>query len=182
MLQDLLRKPLPQEVVALLEKIDSLDSQHDSSYHRAWVLVTDKHSKFTWYERKLLLNALGKIARRETLNVAMQVVINAPQEESVVQSSVWVSEGLRAPAPSAPSWGDLFREYCNEKRSMARNDRRLKHELVNAQSARLHEEVKKMQLENRLLEEQVYKETGPKVSGQAQQVRVSTTGTTFMQR
>ena len=65
---------------------------------------------------------------------------------------------------------------------MARNDRRLQHELANAESARIHEEIKKMQLENRLLEERVYKETGPKVSGQAQQVRVSPTGKTLMQR
>ena len=180
MLQDLLRKPLPQEVVALLEKIDSLDSRYDSSYHRAWVLVTDKRNKFTWYERKLLLNALGKIARREVLGEAMQVVINAPQEETVAQGDVWVTGNPMT--PQAQSWGGVIREYFDEKRSMARNDRRLKHELVNAQSARLHEEIKRMQLENRLLEEQVYKETGPKVSGQAQQVRVSPTGKTLMQR
>ena len=180
MLQDLLRKPLPQEVVALLEKIDSLDSRYDSSYHRAWVLVTDKRNKFTWYERKLLLNALGKIARREVLGEAMQVVINAPHEESVAQSSVWVTD--KTLSPPMMSWGDVIKEYFDAKRSMARNDRRLQHELTNAQSARLHEEIKRMQLENRLLEEQVYKETGPKVSGQAQQVRVSPTGKTLMQR
>ena len=175
MLQELLRKPLPQEIVALLEKIDSLDSRDDSSYYRAMALVQSK--QLTWYERKLLRNALDKIARREILVTAMQIVINtAPKEES----HVWVTDAVNPPRP--PSWGDYFREYFNEKRSMARNDRRLAQEIANAESARIHEEVKRMQLENRLLEERVYKETGPKVSGQAQQVRVSPTGKTLMQR
>ena len=134
--------------------------------------------QLTWYERKLLRNALDKITRREILVTAMQIVINtAPKEES----HVWVTDAVNPPRP--PSWGDYFREYFNEKRSMARNDRRLAHERANAEAVKIQEEVKRMQLENRLLEEQVYKETGFQTEKKGQQVRIHpTTGKTLMQR
>ena len=108
----------------------------------------------------------------------MQIVINtAPKEES----HVWVTDAVNPPRP--PSWGDYFREYFNEKRSMARNDRRLAHERANAEAVKIQEEVKRMQLENRLLEEQVYKETGFQTEKKGQQVRIHpTTGKTLMQR
>ena len=93
MMTKLLRKPLPQEVLALLEKIDSIDDTSDSSYYRAKSLVRDGH--FTRYERALLRNALGKIARRETMRHAMGVVINEPCEstQTIVGGSSSISMG-----------------------------------------------------------------------------------------
>ena len=69
----LLRSLVPQEVVALLEKIDATDSTSDSSYRSASALVRD--GNFNWLERKLLKNAISKISRRETLSWAMNVVV-----------------------------------------------------------------------------------------------------------
>lgn len=91
----LLRKPLPQEVLALLEKIDSIADTSDSSYYRAKILVRDGH--FTRYERALLRNALGKIARRETMRHAMGVVINEPCEISQLDGGYTIGTGSITP-------------------------------------------------------------------------------------
>lgn len=69
----LLRSFVPQEVVALLEKIDATNSTSDSSYQGAKSLLRD--GDFNWLERKLIKHAIGKISRRETLGKAMNVVV-----------------------------------------------------------------------------------------------------------
>ena len=78
MFKQILKSTLPQEVVALLEKIESYDSKHDSSYYRAWDLVA--HGDFRFHERLILRRALHQVTRRSTLREAMCVVINAPQD------------------------------------------------------------------------------------------------------
>lgn len=57
----------------MLEKINATDSTHDSSYEAAAYLL--KRGKFNFVERKLLAKALKKVARRETLVGAMNVVV-----------------------------------------------------------------------------------------------------------
>lgn len=73
MIQKLLYTFVAQETLALLEKINAMDSTYDSSYEAADYL--HKRGKFNFVERKLLAKALKKVARRETLVGAMNVVV-----------------------------------------------------------------------------------------------------------
>jgi hypothetical protein len=57
----------------LLEKINATNSTYDSSYQAADRLLD--RGKFNFAERKLLAKALKKVARRETLVGAMNVVV-----------------------------------------------------------------------------------------------------------
>ena len=92
MLEKILRAPLRGEIIALLERIDSIDDRNDSSYWRAVGLINSQASRFTYYERMLLRNALAKIARRETLQAAMDVVINTPLTDDAVLTQSAVPE------------------------------------------------------------------------------------------
>lgn len=73
MIQKLLYAFAAQETLALLEKINATNSTYDSSYKAADHL--HKRGKFNFVERKLLAKALKKVARRETLVGAMNVVV-----------------------------------------------------------------------------------------------------------
>jgi hypothetical protein len=73
MIQKLLYAFVAQETLALLEKINATDSTYDSSYQAADHL--HRRGKFNFVERKLLAKALKKVARRETLVGAMNVVV-----------------------------------------------------------------------------------------------------------
>jgi hypothetical protein len=68
----------------LLEKINATDSTYDSSYQAADYL--HKRGKFNFVERKLLAKALKKVARRETLVGAMNVVVYNNVEGEVHRS------------------------------------------------------------------------------------------------
>ena len=57
----------------MLEKINATDSTYDSSYQAADHL--HRRGKFNFVERRLLAKALKKVARRETLVGAMNVVV-----------------------------------------------------------------------------------------------------------
>ena len=71
-------EPLAPEIVALIEKIDTLD-RCDSSYRRAKELT--EIGQLTDAERKALTDALNRVARRETLVEAMRIVINDKDAE-----------------------------------------------------------------------------------------------------
>ena len=86
-IEKLLRSLVPQEVAALLEKIDATDSTSDSSYRSASALVRD--GNFNWLERKLLKNAISKISRRETLGWAMNVVVFNNINGEIIQPDKW---------------------------------------------------------------------------------------------
>lgn len=68
----------------MLEKINATDSTYDSSYTAADYL--HKRGKFNFVERKLLAKALKKVARRETLVGAMNVVVYNNVEGEVHRS------------------------------------------------------------------------------------------------
>jgi len=68
-----LRRFIAQEIVALIERIDATDYAGDSSYHAARHLL--REGRLSFIERKLLSSALSKVARRETLVRAMNVVV-----------------------------------------------------------------------------------------------------------
>lgn len=85
MIQKLLYAFAAQETLALLEKINATDSTYDSSYQAAEHLL--HRGKFNFVERKLLAKALKKVARRETLVGAMNVVVYNNVEGEVHHSN-----------------------------------------------------------------------------------------------
>ena len=74
MLIKTLRRFVPEEIKALLEKIDSFDTATDSSSFYVKEFV--RHAALTRLERFLLRHALRRIDRRDTMMQAMNIVIN----------------------------------------------------------------------------------------------------------
>lgn len=89
MIQKLLYAFVAQETLALLEKINAMDSTYDSSYQAADHL--HRRGKFNFVERKLLAKALKKVARRETLVCAMNVVVYNNVEGSNAKQSIYTT-------------------------------------------------------------------------------------------
>lgn len=93
-----LRFLVPEEVKALLEKIDSLDRIDSSSYPLEHLV---RHGRFTTLERKLLRNALARVKRRQTLSDAMHIVIygyteQGPREPEYGSHIAAIGESLKA--------------------------------------------------------------------------------------
>jgi endonuclease III len=84
LIDKLLRLPLAPEVLALLEKIDSIDSVYDASYQPIERLIED--AGFSRYERRMLKKALSKISRRHAYSCAMHVVIKNELPEAPYNS------------------------------------------------------------------------------------------------
>lgn len=83
MLEKLLRAPLPEQVVALLEK---LEQDPDASHLKKVERLLEYHAtKLTGYERWIIKRQLRKnyreIRRVETLNNVMSIVINDRSDE-----------------------------------------------------------------------------------------------------
>lgn len=83
MLKKLLRAPLPEQIVALLEK---LEQDPDASHLEKVEKLLDYHrTHLTRYEEWLIKREMRKvrnvIRREETLNNVMSIVINEPTEE-----------------------------------------------------------------------------------------------------
>jgi hypothetical protein len=68
-----LRVLVPQEIRALLEKVDALESPHDSSYATIRMFVREK--RLSVLERVLFRAALTRVERRDALAQAMHIVI-----------------------------------------------------------------------------------------------------------
>jgi endonuclease III len=85
LLQTILRFPLAPEVLALLEKIDSIGSVYDASYQPIERLIED--AGFSRYERRMLKKALSKISRRHAYSCAMHVVIKNELPEAPRKSA-----------------------------------------------------------------------------------------------
>ena len=78
-LNKLLRFPLAPEVLALLEKIDSIESIFDTSYYPIKkVLHLDGFSR---YERWMLVRSFNQIEKRHAYSCAMHVVIKNEMPE-----------------------------------------------------------------------------------------------------
>lgn len=74
-----LRHLVPEEIKALLEKIDTLERYDSSSYPIEHLC---RNGNFTRLERKLLSNAVARVRRRQTLSDAMHIVIYGTVEAS----------------------------------------------------------------------------------------------------
>jgi len=87
--EKILRRPLPDQLKALLEKFDG---DFDASHLRALKNLADEET-FTWYERHMLKraykNARMKLDRDHALNTAMSVVLNLKEE--VDPHAMWYS-------------------------------------------------------------------------------------------
>ena len=101
MIQKLLYAFVAQETLALLEKINAMDSTYDSSYQAADYL--HKRGKFNFVERKLLAKALKKVARRETLVGAMNVVVY-----NNVEGAVHPKQSIYDPAQNGALQGGVL--------------------------------------------------------------------------
>jgi len=88
--EKILRRPLPDQLKALLEKFDG---DFDASHLRALKNLADEET-FTWYERHMLKRAHKmarvKLERGDALNAAMTVVLNL-KEEGADPHLVWYS-------------------------------------------------------------------------------------------
>ena len=74
-----LRAPLPEQIQAVLEKVDVLGDSLDGPALRKIVDLVNRPS-LTRYERWVLQRALRPIYRRMALNHAMGIVLNQPDE------------------------------------------------------------------------------------------------------
>lgn len=97
MLEKLLRAPLPEQVVALLEKLEQdPDTSHLEKVER---LMLYHKTQFTRYEMWVLKRALRKlhftIQRAWTLEKTMSIVINEPEPENIVPSGYYINTALQ---------------------------------------------------------------------------------------
>lgn len=91
LIDKLLRLPLAPEVLALLEKIDSIDSIYDTSYSPIERLLDNEG--FSRYERRILKRSLNKVTKRHAYTCAMHVVIKnelprRPRDENVLSQQL----------------------------------------------------------------------------------------------
>jgi hypothetical protein len=84
MLTKLLRFPIPDQIKALLEKIDSEGAALDSSSRRKIESLIHVDN-LTRYERYLLKQGLAKYERAKTLDKAMCIVLNEPDEQEKIE-------------------------------------------------------------------------------------------------
>jgi flagellar basal body L-ring protein FlgH len=92
MLKKLLRAPLPEQIVALLEKLE----QNPDASHLVRVdalMDNDNRFEFTWYERRVIRHELNKmrnvLRRARTLEDVMCIVINEPTHDEK-QKEDWI--------------------------------------------------------------------------------------------
>lgn len=95
MLKDLLRAPLPDQLKALLETIDSYElGKETSSLRKIEALLGNP--ALSVYERWVIRNALRPYYRKRLLDHAMMVVLNKPDAvDTFLASTDWPSNPPR---------------------------------------------------------------------------------------
>lgn len=112
MLEKLLRARLPEQIVALVEK---LEQDPDTSHLQRveWLLKTDS-TRFTRYERWVIKRALRKsqdvVRREETLNRVMSIVINEPVKEKAPDTYMY-PQGIQGAGMSLQQHGALHQAH-----------------------------------------------------------------------
>ena len=94
MLEKLLRFPLPDQIKAVVEKIESLDETSSHHVISEWVNGTPY---LTSYERWVINRALHKRDRAYMLNQAMEIVLGRDTHPSEVLKSKFVPGEYRPP-------------------------------------------------------------------------------------
>jgi len=87
MLTKLLRFPVPDQIKALLEKIDNEGAALDSSSRRKIESLIHVDN-LTRYERYLLKQGLAKYERAKTLDKAMCIVLNQEDERDKAEQII----------------------------------------------------------------------------------------------
>jgi len=111
MIQKLLYSFVAQETFALIEKINATDSTVDSSFQAAEHLL--RHGKFNFVERRLLAAAIKKVARRETLVGAMNVVVYNNVEGEIRSTGRSKYSSALQNVPSGVSAQDAWNRQLN---------------------------------------------------------------------
>lgn len=108
-----LRHLVPEEIKALLEKIDSFSDTTDSSYYHAVEYV--RKEKLTRLERFLLRDALNQIARRSAMVRAMNIVIhNTREPEQGYNIGTDLANSLYTSINSPGTWHDVTSRVYKE--------------------------------------------------------------------
>jgi hypothetical protein len=120
--EKILRRPLPDQLKALLEKFDG---DFDASHLRALKNLADEET-FTWYERHMLKRAHKmarvKLERGHALNAAMTVVLNLKEE--VDPHAMWYSNPAQNsvnPYATVTSTG-LYQQHIDQKIELVKRD------------------------------------------------------------
>ena len=100
MLTKLLRFPIPDQIKALLEKIDSEGAALDSSSRRK-IESLIREDNLTRYERYLLKQGLAKYERAKTLDKAMCIVLNEKDERDLIDERLDKFAGITPAAVTA---------------------------------------------------------------------------------
>ena len=100
MLTKLLRFPVPDQIKALLEKIDSEGAALDSSSRRK-IESLIREDNLTRYERYLLKQGLAKYERAKTLDKAMCIVLNEKDERDLIDERLPMFDGITSAALGA---------------------------------------------------------------------------------
>jgi len=109
MLEKLLRARLPEQFVALIEK---LEQDPDTSHLQKVEWLLDSHEAvLTRYERWALQRAVRKcrnvIRREKTLNRVMSIVINEPVKEKAPDVFMYPNPGIQGAGISLQQYGTL---------------------------------------------------------------------------
>jgi len=109
MLEKLLRARLPEQIVALVEK---LEQDPDTSHlQKVEWLLDHPEAVLTRYERWALQRAVRKcrnvIRREKTLNRAMSIIINEPVKEKAPDTYMYPNPGIQGAGMSLQQHGAL---------------------------------------------------------------------------
>ena len=124
-----LRRLVPDEIKALLEKADSLDGEDDRSLYP--IKEYAQRARITWLEKFLLKRVIWRIERRDALVDAMNIVLNQKgwrygygTQIGAAQSasSLNLKEQL---AKSIHATGNVVQSNINLNRAQAEVDRRV---------------------------------------------------------
>ena len=135
MLEKLLRAPLPEQVVALLEK---LEQDPDTSHlYKVENLLDYNKTRFTRYEAWVVKRALRKLRftldRAWTLEKTMSIVINEPEPEQIIPSGYYTNSVLRGAAGvTASAFGQTAQQYSNAKADLELQRQKLRVEQMMA--------------------------------------------------